>query len=76
MILPIYVYGQPVLRQVAEDVELNKEELDPLISDMFQTLEASQGVGLAAPQIGKAIRVVVIDLSMSFLNTRIFVMHI
>lgn len=64
MILPIYIYGQPVLRQIATDVELNKEELDPLLADMFQTLEASQGVGLAAPQIGKAIRVVVIDLSM------------
>ena len=64
MILPIYIYGQPVLRQVAEDVELDKEKLAPLIADMFQTLEASQGVGLAAPQIGKAVRVVVIDLSM------------
>ena len=63
MILPIYIYGQPVLRQVAEDVELDKEKLAPLIADMFQTLEASQGVGLAAPQIGKAVRVVVIDLS-------------
>ena len=52
MILPIYIYGQPVLRQVAEDVELDKEKLAPLIADMFQTLEASQGVGLAAPQIG------------------------
>ena len=64
MILPIYIYGQPVLREVAQDVELNKEELAPLIDDMFQTLKASDGVGLAAPQIGKAIRVVVIDLSM------------
>ena len=64
MILPIYIYGQPVLRKVAEDVELNKEELDPLIADMFATLTVSEGVGLAAPQIGKAIRVVVVDLSM------------
>jgi peptide deformylase len=64
MILPIYIYGQPVLREVAQEVELNKEELAPLIDDMFQTLKASDGVGLAAPQIGKAIRVVVIDLSM------------
>ncbi|MBP5628583.1 MAG: peptide deformylase [Bacteroidaceae bacterium] len=64
MILPIYIYGQPVLRKVAEDVELNKEELEPLIADMFATLEVSEGVGLAAPQIGKAIRVVVVDLSM------------
>ena len=64
MILPIYIYGQPVLRKVAEDVELNKEELDPLIADMYDTLKVSEGVGLAAPQIGKAIRVVVVDLSM------------
>lgn len=64
MILPIYIYGQPVLREEAEDVELDKAAIDPLVADMFQTLEASQGVGLAAPQIGKAIRVVVIDLSM------------
>lgn len=64
MILPIYIYGQPVLRKVAEDVELNKAELDALISDMYDTLAVSEGVGLAAPQIGKAIRVVVVDLSM------------
>lgn len=63
MILPIYIYGQPVLREEAEEVELNKEELEPLLADMYQTLEASEGVGLAAPQIGKAIRVVVVDLS-------------
>ena len=53
-----------MLRKVAEDVELNKEELEPRIADMFATLEVSEGVGLAAPQIGKAIRVVVVDLSM------------
>ena len=62
MKLPIYIYGMPVLREVAKDVELNKEILGPLIKDMFETLEASNGVGLAAPQIGKSIRVVVIDL--------------
>ena len=64
MILPIYIYGQPVLRKVAEDVELNKEKLNALIADMYDTLAVSEGVGLAAPQIGKAIRVVVVDLSM------------
>lgn len=62
MILPIYIYGQPVLRQVAQDIEPNKEEIDGLVADMFQTLDNAQGVGLAAPQIGKPIRVVVIDL--------------
>ena len=49
MIYPIYIYGQPVLRQEAQDVELNKEQIDTLVADMFQTLDASQGVGLAAP---------------------------
>lgn len=62
MILPIYIYGMPVLREVAQDVELNKEELDNLSKDMFETLAIADGVGLAGPQIGKAIRVVVIDL--------------
>ena len=62
MILPIYIYGQPVLRKVAEDVTPEYPELKTLISNMFETLDASNGVGLAAPQIGLAIRVVVIDL--------------
>lgn len=62
MILPIYIYGQPVLRKVAEDVTPEYPELKTLITNMFETLDASNGVGLAAPQIGLAIRVVVIDL--------------
>ncbi len=62
MILPIYTYGQPVLRKVAQDIPTDYPGLQELISDMFETLAASEGVGLAAPQIGKAIRVVVIDL--------------
>ena len=62
MILPIYTYGQPVLRKVAQDIPADYPGLQELISDMFETLTASEGVGLAAPQIGKAIRVVVIDL--------------
>lgn len=62
MILPIYTYGQPVLRKVAQDIPTDYPELDKLIADMFETLDAASGVGLAAPQIGKAIRVVVIDL--------------
>ena len=63
MKLPIYIYGMPVLRRVADDVELNRETLDALKDDMFETLDASGGIGLAAPQIGKSIRVVVIDLN-------------
>ncbi len=62
MILPIYIYGQPVLRKVAEDITPDYPELKQLISDMWETLANSEGIGLAAPQIGKAIRVVVIDL--------------
>ena len=62
MILPIYIYGQPVLRKVAEDITPDYPDLKQLISDMWETLAESEGIGLAAPQIGKAIRVVVIDL--------------
>ena len=62
MILPIYIYGQPVLRKVAEDITPDYPDLKELIQNMYETLDNSNGVGLAAPQIGKAIRVVVIDL--------------
>mgnify|MGYP003591764872 CR=1 FL=1 len=64
MKLPIYIYGMPVLREVAKDVDIaQKEELQSLVTEMFETLTASNGVGLAAPQIGRSIRVVVIDLT-------------
>ncbi len=63
MILPIYIYGQPVLRKVAQDITPEYEGLGQLIQDMFETLDSADGVGLAAPQIGKSIRVVVIDLN-------------
>ena len=62
MILPIYTYGQPVLRKVAEDITPDYPELVQLIQNMFETMERSEGIGLAAPQIGLAIRLVVIDL--------------
>lgn len=62
MILPIYIYGQPVLRKQAEDISPDYPGLKELIDNMFETLTDSEGIGLAAPQIGKAIRVVVIDL--------------
>lgn len=62
MILPIYVYGQPVLRKVADDITKDYPNLKEFISDMYETLEKTGGIGLAAPQVGKAIRVVVIDL--------------
>jgi peptide deformylase len=62
MILPIYTYGQPVLKQVAEDITPDYPNLKELIDNMFETLERADGVGLAAPQIGLPIRLVVIDL--------------
>lgn len=62
MILPVYLYGQPVLREVAKDVTPDYPDLKVLIANMFETMTASDGVGLAAPQIGLPIRVVVIDL--------------
>ena len=62
MILPIYIYGQPVLRKVAKVIPEDYEPLPQLIDDMFATLDESEGIGLAAPQVGKDIRVVVIDL--------------
>lgn len=61
MILPIYLYGSAVLREEAEDIEKDYPELDKLISDMWETMYNSEGVGLAAPQIGKSISVIVID---------------
>ena len=62
MILPIYIYGQPVLRKVAEDITPDYPELKQFISDMYETLAASEGIGLAAPQVGRADRIVIIDL--------------
>ena len=62
MVLPIYIYGHPVLRKVAEDIPADYPDLKQLIADMWETLAESEGIGLAAPQIGKSIRVVIIDL--------------
>ena len=62
MILPIYLYGQPVLKKVAEDITAEYPNLTELIQNMFDTMHQAQGIGLAAPQIGLAIRLVVVDL--------------
>ena len=62
MISPIYVYGQPVLRKVAEDITPDYPNLKELIENMFETMVHADGVGLAAPQIGLPIRVVTITL--------------
>jgi len=60
MILPIVAYGDPVLKQVAEDIKLGTD-LQSLVSDMFETMYEAHGIGLAAPQIGKSIRLFVVD---------------
>ena len=61
MILPVYAYGQPVLRQKAKEIDKNYPNLQELIADMFETMYASNGIGLAAPQIGMGIRLFITD---------------
>lgn len=61
MIYPIYLYGHPVLRKKCEELPADFPELKKLVEDMFETMYNSDGVGLAAPQIGKPIRLIVID---------------
>jgi len=61
MILPIYAYGQPVLKKVAKDIDQDYPELEKLIADMWETMYNAQGVGLAAPQIGRGIRLFLVD---------------
>lgn len=61
MILPIVAYGDAVLKREAEEIDKDYPELDKLIKDMFETMYHAQGVGLAAPQIGKSIRLFVVD---------------
>ena len=63
MVLPVYVYGMSVLRKVAQEIDEDYEGLDQLIDDMFDTMIDSDGVGLAAPQIGKSIRLFMVDAS-------------
>ena len=62
MILPIYTYGQPVLRKVAEDIDEIYPDLPQLVQNMWDTLAKSEGIGLAAPQVGLSIRLIVINL--------------
>jgi peptide deformylase len=61
MIYPIVVYGHPVLRKIAEDVDKDYPGLKQLINDLFETMYYAEGIGLAAPQIGKSVRIFVID---------------
>ncbi|HEY1115117.1 MAG TPA: peptide deformylase [Chitinophagaceae bacterium] len=68
MILPIVAYGHPILRKVAEDIDKDYPGLDQLIEDMWETMYASNGVGLAAPQVNRGIRVFVVDSAQIFAN--------
>ncbi|MBL7710875.1 MAG: peptide deformylase [Chitinophagaceae bacterium] len=61
MILPVVAYGHPVLRVVCPDIDPAYPELKKLIADMWETMYRSNGVGIAAPQINKAIRLFVVD---------------
>jgi peptide deformylase len=63
MILPIRAYGDAVLKKVAKDIEPGHPGLEQLIADMFETMYAANGVGLAAPQIGQSIRLFIVDAS-------------
>lgn len=62
MILPIYVYGQEVLRETAKEIDFaNYEGLQELIDNMQETMEHADGVGIAAPQVGLAIQLLIVD---------------
>ncbi|RSC92983.1 peptide deformylase [Tenacibaculum singaporense] len=63
MILPIVAYGDPVLRKVGKEIDKDYPQLEKLIADMRETMYNANGLGLAAPQIGKDIRLFVIDAS-------------
>ena len=66
MILPIVAYGHPVLRKLANDITSGYPQLDKFIADMWETMYASSGVGLAAPQVNKEIRLFVVDTIQMF----------
>lgn len=68
MILPIVAYGNPILRKMSHDIDESYPNLDKLIEDMWETMYASNGVGLAAPQIGRDIRLFVMDSAQIFAN--------
>lgn len=66
MILPIVAYGSPVLRKICKDISSDYKDLSKLIEDMWETMYASSGVGLAAPQVNRDIRLFIIDSSQIF----------
>lgn len=66
MILPIVAYGHPVLRKQAGDIRPDYPQLDRLVADMWETMYASNGVGLAAPQVNRDIRLFIVDTEQMF----------
>lgn len=63
MVYPIVVYGSPILRKKAVEIEKDYPDMKQLVDDMFETMYKADGMGLAAPQIGKSIRIFIIDLT-------------
>lgn len=63
MILPIVAYGDTVLRKVGQNISADYQGLNDLVANMWETMYSAQGVGLAAPQVGKAINLFVVDTS-------------
>ena len=61
MILPVFAFGQPILKKKAVDIDNNFPELNGLITDMWETMYSAHGVGIAAPQVGLSIRLFIID---------------
>ena len=68
MILPVVAYGHPVLRKVAEDITPEYPGLEKLIADMWETMYESNGVGIAAPQVNRSVRLFVVDTAQMFEN--------
>ena len=63
MILPIYIYGHPVLRKVTKDIDASYPNLKELVENMYETMYNADGIGLAGPQVGLEDRIFIIDLS-------------
>ena len=65
MLLPIYIYGSAVLRKESEDIAKDYPELDKFLENLWETMYEADGVGLAAPQVGRNIRIFVVDASVN-----------
>lgn len=70
MILPIRLYGDPILRKKCRKVDFSDSTIDHFINDMFDTMYHAYGVGLAAPQVGESLRIFIIDTSTFFIDKK------